>query len=186
MSIVDRKSLWLPLLLVSAACSRPEVPSGWPPGAAPYVEEEQLIGPAARPGDFVRANGVTPLQPIETCNLERLGGQAFDGDRVVAANADFIVSGYAIDVAHERVPADLRLRAVAADGAVYEAALRTGFERPDVPVYFRIGGWARRSGFEGKLSAASLRAGDYRLLLTFAHDTTLYGCDNGRRLRVGR
>jgi hypothetical protein len=185
MSIAERRWLWLPLLLLPAACQRPTVPSGWPPGAAPYVEAAQLIGPGARPGDFTRANAATPLQQLATCNLERIDGKAFaDGGSAVAAKADFVVSGYAIDTAHELVPTNLRLRAVAADGSIHEAALRTGFERPDVPAYFRIGGWARRSGFEGKLSAASLRPGEYRLYLAFAHDATLYACDNGRRLRV--
>jgi hypothetical protein len=185
MSIAERKWLWLPLLLLPAACERPTVPSGWPVGAAPYAEAAQVIGPAARPGDFVRANAATPLQQVATCNLERIDGAAFgDSGSAVNAKADFVVSGYAIDAEHELVPTNLRLRAVAADGTIHEAALRTGFERPDVPVYFRIGGWARRSGFEGKLSAASLRPGDYRLYLAFAQDATLYACDNGRRLRI--
>lgn len=180
-----RRWLWLPVLLLPAACERPVVPSGWPVGAAPYVEEAELLAPAARPGDFVRANGATPMQPVATCNLERINGSAFaDAGTSVAAKSGFLVSGYAIDAEHERVPTDLQLRAEAADGGIYEAPLRTGFERPDVPAYFRIGGWARRSGFEAKLSAASLRPGDYRLYLAFAHDATLYACDNGRRLRI--
>ena len=177
----------MPLLLLATACERPTVPSGWPVGASPYVEEKQLIDLAARPGDFIRANSATPLQQVTTCNLERIDGKAFDeAGAMVAAQADFLVSGYAIDAENERVPADLRLRAVAADGRTVEAPLRIGFERPDVPAYFRIGGWARRSGFEGKLSAASLVAGDYHLYLAFANGGTLYGCDNGRRLRVSR
>lgn len=161
-----------------AACDRPTVPSGWPAGTTGGLEA----------GTFTRVDAATPLVPVNRCNLETLDNGAFaDPPVALARDAHFEVRGYAFDAVDERVPSRLRLRAIAADGSAFEAPLRIGIDRPDVPAYFKIGGWARRSGFDSTLSAASLAAGEYRLLLTYtdADGATVYGCDNGRKLRIG-
>jgi hypothetical protein len=167
------------------ACERPSVPSGHPVGAGEYDPSMEAAATKI-PSAFVRANSSTPLQAVTTCNMERVGKESFaDAPITVAAASAFRVGGYLYDAGHEVVPQDARLRAVAADGTVLEAPLRGRIDRPDVPEYFGIGAWARRSGFDVLLPAGSLPPGEYRLLLTFAHGTTLYACDNGRRLRVG-
>lgn len=172
------------LLAGLAACHRPTVPSGRPAGAGDYVSP--AVASARRPvGAFVRANLATPLVPASSCNLERIDREAFGEAAItVPASRPFLVAGYAYDAAHEQVPERLWLRAVAADGSAFEAPIEARLDRPDVPLYFAIGAWARRSGFELKLPAAALAPGDYRLLLTFAHGSQLYGCDIGRRLRI--
>jgi hypothetical protein len=152
-------------------------------GAGEWVPPVVVV---AEPGAFEPANTATPLQPASSCNIERIDQQAYsDAPITVAAGKGFTVAGYVYDAEHERVPAELRLRAIAADGSAFEARLHARIDRPDVPQYFGIGEWARRSGFEAALPPAALAPGEYRLVLTFANGAKLYACDVGRKLRIG-
>jgi hypothetical protein len=174
-------------LLALGACGTPVVPLlVAPPPAVPAPADTPPVGAVPIGTGFARATAA-PLSIVTSCNLEALDAQPFgSAPSFVRAGKEFIVAGYAFDAQAKVTPAELRLRAIAADGSAVEATMHTGRERPDVPAYFGIGPWARRSGFVALLPSAGLAPGEYRLLLTWARGGELLACDNGRRLRVGR
>jgi len=177
------------LLASTCACDRPTVPLAGPaaqvvapapsasvPVAAPVVE---VVG-------FTTVATTTPLSAVTTCNFETIDGKPFtDAPIAVSAGSDFKIAGYLYDAQSKSVPADLRVRAIAADGSAFDAPVPGRVERQDVPSYFKIGDWALHSGFDTLLPGASLAPGEYRLVLTYAQGGQLYACDNGRRMVVG-
>jgi hypothetical protein len=184
--------------LMLAGCDRPDVPSAQP--AAPAATTSPAGTPASAPAaatpaptvsasgaaGFVPADTSVPLAPMASCNFEQVDGQPYAAAPLrVGADAEFVVTGFAYDAARETVPADLRLRVIAADGAAWEAPVRGRMDRPDVPTYFKLGDWARPSGFEQLLSSRGLAPGEYRLVLVFSGDGKQFACDNGRRLAIG-
>jgi len=169
-----------------AGCDRPEVPSAQPAPAAAPSQDAATAGPpavAAGAAELLAVDTSAPLVPMDSCNFEALDGQAFaDAAVSVPAGADFLVSGFAYDKARQLVPAKLRLRVIAADGSAWEAPISGRLDRPDVVTYFKLGDWARGSGFEQLVSSKSLAAGEYRLVLVFDGADQVHACDNGRRM----
>lgn len=191
-----RPAALLTAALLLAACDRPEVPSAQPgapaaapapaPGAPAAAAPAAPTATASGAATFAPADVAAPLAPMASCNFEQVDGQPYGATPLrVQADAEFVVTGFAYDATRETVPADLRLRAIAADGGAWEAPVRGRMDRPDVPTYFKLGDWARPSGFEQLLSSRGLAPGEYRLVLVFSGDGKQFACDNGRRLVIG-
>jgi hypothetical protein len=179
--------------LLLSACDRPDVPAAQPQADAPSdASGAPAVAPASIPTTtsgaavFAAADLTVPLAPMASCNFEQIDGQPFaDAPLQVQKDADFVVTGFAYDATREVVPSDLRLRAIGPDGAAWEAPVRGRLDRPDVTTYFKLGDWARASGFEQLVSGKGIAPGEYRMVLVFAADGKQFSCDNGRRVVVG-
>src|SRR5690606_13126432 len=123
------------------------------------------------------------LVPIDSCNLERLGGVVFSGAPMDAPKAQgaLKLSGWVADGDARLVPERFDVRIVALDGSrAWRIPGRTGGERGDVVTL--LGGAAEfaGSGFSIAADASEVPAGSYRLYVTFDSAGQTRVCDNGR------
>lgn len=179
-TIVRTTSLLLSFACAMTACHQPEVPNL----AASAAATANHGGAASQ---FVAVARPDVLSPATTCNFEQVDKKPLTGEPIpVKAGAEFLISGFFFSEASRSVPTKSRLRAISEDGTkTWDADVSGRYDRPDVPVYFHVGYWAQRSGFEQLVSSKALVPGIYHLLVLFEDKGQLYVCDNGRHLVVG-
>jgi|GEM_PF-1237352 hypothetical protein len=163
----------LALVLLVAACSRPEQSaSGDPAGAA--AENGGLIVEVP--------SGVAPTLS-GTCNIEAVDGVVVQDMNPIAVKARrFPVAGWLIDEVGGDAPSELvvRIASQSGDGRVWQHKVVPAIERPDVQQAHGGAAGALKSGFSSEIDASALDAGTYRLTLSYRRGGQSVVCDNGR------
>lgn len=141
------------------------------------------------PGNFIQPSQYTgnmPLVPARHCNIERLDGVPFGPEVRQLSRSGFELSGWVVDQGKSSVPADAHIwLEKKGDPRIWSIPLGLTIDRPDVMKnQGNIPGYLR-SGFTVNITASSLPAGEYHLLIQYPSDGRAFVCDNGRLLRVG-
>lgn len=142
------------------------------PASAPVVAALDLTPVTAGDGKTARV--------IETCNVEQVNGQAFEGSPVkVPKGSPVSISGWVLDGPASGA-AELRLVNLS-DASTHKVEVTANLAREDVAESFKADPATTKPGFNVVFNAGNLPAGDYRLQVVVpSADQGAAACDNGR------